>query len=316
MPDDAAISRPRALHEASAATLRLQLTPEGRVLFEAVVDYAENEGLRAFLVGGTVRDLLLGQVSLDVDITIEGDAVALAGRVAEKTGARLAKTTEFGTATLALSRGSPQTDHHRNFRLDLATARAETYARPGALPKVRASTIEDDLLRRDFPINAIALQLTGDARGKLLDPTGGCADLRAGLVRVLHDESFQDDATRLLRAARYETRFGFHIEERTLDLVARDVQFLDRISGTRIRQELQRTFAEVAPERPLARMDELGVLRAIHPALAFRDEQSRTLRTLREDATLPPAVWPLSAWPLLAGTRPPPTCPLSAAGSR
>jgi tRNA nucleotidyltransferase (CCA-adding enzyme) len=275
--------------------LSAQLPPGARALFAAVCDHATRRGLRAFLVGGTVRDLLLGRASLDVDIVIEGDAVSLAREVALATGARLAKTTAFGTATLA---GTKEL-----FSIDLATARAETYARPGALPKVSPSTIDADLLRRDFTINAIALQLNGAAPDKLLDPTGGTADLRAGVVRVLHDQSFQDDATRILRAVRYESRFELRLEERTIDLVRRDLPYIEAISGTRIRQELQRTFAEAEPERPLSRLEELGVLRAIHPALAFTAGQAAAFHRLPDSAP------PLSAWPLLCWAAPPQQLP-------
>src|SRR5437879_3022267 len=195
--------------------LSAQLPPAARAVFDAVCDHASRRGLRAFLVGGTVRDLLLDRLSLDVDIVIEGDAPALAREVAAATGAKLAKTTDFGTATLVSVGQGPSPDpatRRARFSLDLATARAETYARPGALPKVSPSTIRDDLLRRDFTLNAIGLQLNGAAPGKLLDPTGGQADIRAGLVRVLDDKRFQDDATRILRAVRYESRFGFCLE--------------------------------------------------------------------------------------------------------
>jgi tRNA nucleotidyltransferase (CCA-adding enzyme) len=266
--------------------LATRLPPEELLLFEAVRSQAESAGLSAYLVGGTVRDLLLDRHSLDVDIVIEGDAVRLAREVAARTGARLAKTTAFGTATLKAN----------SFSLDLATARSETYSRPGALPKVTPSTIDADLLRRDFTINAIALQLTAPAANKLLDPTGGAADLRAGHVRVLHDRSFQDDATRILRAVRYEARFRFRLEERTLDLLKRDLPYLDRISGTRIRQELARTFAEPDPERALARLQDLGVLAAIHPALTFTRGQAAAVPRLREMHAQPLSLWPLLFW--------------------
>jgi tRNA nucleotidyltransferase (CCA-adding enzyme) len=237
--------------------LASRLPSQGLFLLDSVRDRAEEAGFRAFLVGGTVRDLLLDRESLDVDIAIEGDAVALAGEVAAETGARLAKTTSFGTATLRAD----------GFSLDLARTRAETYARPGALPRVRPSSLDADLLRRDFTMNALAVQITAPAAGKLFDPVGGLADLRAGQVRVLHDKSFQDDATRIIRAVRYEARFGFRMEERTLDLLRRDLAYLGTISGTRIRQELTRTFGESDPARPLARLRDLEVLHTIHPAL-------------------------------------------------
>lgn len=266
--------------------LERRLAPGALSVVRAARTAAEAEGFRAFLVGGTVRDLVLDAEPLDVDVVIEGDATAVARIVAEVTGARLAKTTDFGTATVRAGADV----------IDLTTARAETYHHPGALPAITPSTIDDDLLRRDFTINAIALQLTGPATGRLLDPTGGEADLRAGLVRVLHDASFRDDATRIIRAVRYEARLGFRIEERTLDLMTRDLAYLDKISGTRIRQELARTFAEAHPGRAVSRMQELGVLEAIHPALTVRDEQTAALTRLRDTRAPPAAAWPLVCW--------------------
>lgn len=258
-----------------------RLPESGRKLFDALRSQTTAQGAPAYLVGGIVRDLLLERESLDVDIAVEGDAVAIAQQVAETTGLRLAKTTAFGTATL---RGD-------GFSLDLATARAETYAKPGALPTVQPSNIDDDLRRRDFTINAMAVRIEN---GTLVDPTGGAADLSAGLVRVLHDCSFQDDATRVIRAARYEQRFDFRIEERTTELLRRDMHYLDMISGTRIRQELSRTFAEAEPELSLLRLEELGVLKAIHHSLSFKDAAAGVrLRELRPSIV---AWWPLLFW--------------------
>jgi len=266
--------------------LATHVDPVALALVAAVRAQSEAEGLRAFLVGGTVRDLLLNRASLDVDIVVEGDAAAIARQVASATGARLVKTTAFGTATLRTG----------SFSLDLATARAEIYTRPGALPKVRPAHIDDDLLRRDFTINAMAIEMTAPAPGKLFDPSGGETDLAAGRVRALHDGSFQDDATRILRAVRYSARFGFRLEERTHDLLVRDLSYLGTISGARIRQELSRTFAEGEPERALARLEELGVLRAIHPALAVSDAQVDATGELRRVRASAAATWPVLCW--------------------
>jgi tRNA nucleotidyltransferase (CCA-adding enzyme) len=263
--------------------LHTQLTPEARALLDAVGEQASRQDLRAFLVGGTVRDLILNREALDVDITIEGDAIALAREVATTTRAKLAKTTEFGTATLKTGA----------LRLDLVTARAETYTRPGALPNVTPSTIDADLRRRDFTINAIAVELTDPGRGEIIDPTSGEADLQAGVIRVLHDRSVQDDATRIIRAVRYATRLDFRIEESTLDLIARDLSFIDKISGTRLRQEMARVFAEGHPDRAIIKLRDLGVLRAIHPALNPDDRQLAAFQSIRGiDAAV--------AWALLA----------------
>lgn len=267
--------------------LQSALSPQESALLAACLAAAGRLSVPAYLVGGPVRDLLLGRRPLDIDIAFEGDALAIAREAAAAAGARVAKTTAFGTATLKLGAAA----------LDLVACRSETYPRPGALPKVRPATIDDDLRRRDFAINAMALALNGGAPGKLLDPTGGRSDLARGRVRVLHDASFRDDATRMLRAVRYEARFGFQIEERTLDLLRRDLAFLGTISGARIRRELARTLAEEQPERALLRMAGLHVLPAVHPALSFTRRQAAAFRRLRQmHAPLPAAYWPVLLW--------------------
>lgn len=262
------------------------LPREGLAFLRAVLLCAGYFDMRAFLAGGPVRDLILARPLLDLDIAVEGDAVPLARAVAREAGGKVAKTTAFGTAAL----------HLNGFVLDLVTARAETYARPGALPKVQPATMDADLLRRDFTCNAVALELNGPSRGKVRDPVGGVQDVRAGQVRVLHDRSFQDDATRTIRAVRYETRLDFRLEEGTRDLLRRDLSYLDTISGTRIRQELVRTFEEAEPWRALARMQELGVLAATHPALRFSDSQALAFQRWA-GASRPTVVpWALLAW--------------------
>lgn len=258
-----------------------------REMVEAVLHAARNARLNTYLVGGPVRDLLLGRVSLDVDICVEGDAMALAYRAAADLGARAITHRTFLTATL----------RRHPYHLDLATARSETYRRPGALPTVAHAAIGVDLRRRDFTINAIALALTGDRRGSLLDPCGGRRDLSTGVIRILHDGSFRDDATRILRAVRYAVRFRFQIEQRTLEALKRDVRYLDTISGARLRRELARTLGEEEPERTLERLQELGALARVHPGLAFDRRKARALVALRRlGAPLPLSYWPVLAW--------------------
>jgi tRNA nucleotidyltransferase (CCA-adding enzyme) len=252
----------------------------------AVVSEAARLNARVFLVGGPVRDLLLDRPVKDIDLAVEGDAVALADAIAVRAEAEVAKRSEFATAAVRLD----------GVAVDLATARSETYRRPGALPSVRPAMIEADLLRRDFTVNAMAIELSAGFPGELLDPTAGLADLRTGRIRVIHDRSFQDDATRILRAVRYEQRLGFQIEPHTLDLLRRDTGYLATISGVRIRRELQRTFDEEKPEAALWRMGELGVLGAIHPALRFAPEQSKALRWLGDAGAPPLADWPVLCW--------------------
>ncbi|HEU4760449.1 MAG TPA: hypothetical protein VFT91_10785 [Dehalococcoidia bacterium] len=273
--------------------LSAHLSPPARRALHTLTSLARRRRLALYLVGGAVRDLLLGADTLDLDLTLEGDAPSLAREAAAALGARCVVHPAFLTATLK----------GEGFVLDLATARTETYARPGALPAVSPASIREDLLRRDFTVNATALPLTGPRRGHLVDPAGGRADLEAGLLRVLHERSFVDDATRILRAARYELRFGFRLGERTLAWLKRDAAYLATISGARLRQELARIFAEREPEPALLRLDHLGALTAVHPSLTFDAEQAAALARLRSlDRDVPhAAAWALLAWALDEG---------------
>ena len=231
-----------------------------RQLLELVKDIsgqAAKRGQRVYLVGGVVRDVLLGYPNFDLDLVVEGDAVKLAQQVAETSQAKLLAHHRFGTAKLG----------YENFTLDLATARKETYARPGALPTVTPGTLKDDLIRRDFPINAMAISLAANDYGELVDPYQGKNDLEHCLIRILHPESFSDDATRILRAVRYEQRLCFELETQTAQLLKRDIPMLDTISGDRIRHELELIFKEKQPEFVINRLGELGVLQGINPFL-------------------------------------------------
>ncbi len=260
------------------------LPPSARRLVVALKHAAERQGLRLYLVGGCLRDLLLGRPTLDLDMAVEGEAAALARPVAARAGLRCVVHAAFGTATIK----------GEGFLLDVASARSETYARPGALPAVRPGTIREDLARRDFSVNAVALALTGPRRGALIDPCGGLADLERRLIRVLHERSFVEDATRVLRAVRYEVRLGFRLEEKTEARLRQDVSYLETISGARLRQELSRVLAETRPEEALRRLDELGALAAVHPALAFGHAQAEAMGRLRSlAAPVPAAYWPL-----------------------
>ena len=218
---------------------------------------ASKLGQEVYLVGGAVRDLLLGRANFDLDLVVEGDAIRLAQELAKDSQAKLTVHTPFGTAKLSYS----------NFSLDLATARRETYSQPGALPTVQPGSLTDDLCRRDFSINAMALCLAPQRFGELVDLYNGKDDLENRLIRVLHPNSFIDDATRILRGLRYEQRLGFTLEPETAELLRRDAAMLDTISGDRIRHELELILKEDCPERVLRRADELGVLSELHPSL-------------------------------------------------
>jgi tRNA nucleotidyltransferase (CCA-adding enzyme) len=231
-----------------------------RQLLELVQDISEQaakQEQKIYLVGGVVRDLLLGYPNFDLDLVVEGDAVKLAQQLAETGQAKLLAHHRFGTAKL----------RYENFTLDLATARKETYAKPGALPTVTPGTIKDDLIRRDFSINAMAISLAANDYGELIDPHQGKNDLEHCLIRILHPESFSDDATRILRAVRYEQRLGFELEAQTAQLLKQDIPMLDTISGDRIRHELELIFKEKQPEFIIQRLGELGVLPRISPFL-------------------------------------------------
>jgi len=235
---------------------------------------------KVYLVGGVVRDLLLGYPNFDLDLVVEGDAVKLAQQVTETGQARLLAHKRFGTAKLK----------YDDFTLDLATARKETYARPGALPAVTPGTLIDDLIRRDFSINAMAMSLTTDNYGQLIDPYQGKNDLEHRLIRVLHSRSFSDDATRILRGVRYEQRFGFEFEAQTADLLERDIPMLDTISGDRIRHELELILKEQRPERAIERLGELGVLARINSSLkgdGWIANKFDRARRLKKPAQLP-----------------------------
>jgi tRNA nucleotidyltransferase (CCA-adding enzyme) len=211
-------------------------------------------GERLYLVGGAVRDLLLGKPVVDVDLVLEGDAIALAQELAHSEDAGITVHEPFLTANLRAS----------NLSLDITTARRESYARPGALPVVQPGDLKEDLRRRDFSINAMAASLNSDDYGQLVDYYGGLADLNDKLLRVLHDKSFTDDATRIWRALRYEQRLDFRIETHTEALLKRDLPLLKTISGERIWYELECVFSEELPEMVFTRASELGVLPYLH----------------------------------------------------
>lgn len=239
------------------AGMMARYLPAGALtLVDQVTKAANKKRKRVYLVGGVVRDLILQRPCLDIDLVLEGDAIDL-GKTLDRGEGKLTVHPAFGTATLK----------GEGFTLDLVTARRETYPRPGALPEVTPGTLNEDLFRRDFTINAMAIALTGPQRGTLVDPWGGMADIEARLVRVLHDKSFVDDATRILRALRYEQRLGFKLENSTEFLLKRDIPRLDDISGDRIRHELNRIFEELSPELAVRRGGQFGVWKRLHARL-------------------------------------------------
>ncbi|MBN1160662.1 MAG: CCA tRNA nucleotidyltransferase [Dehalococcoidales bacterium] len=240
---------------------------------------AEKRQQRLYVVGGVVRDLLLGRCNTDLDLVVEGDAIKLAHAIAASKKAKATVHTRFGTANLKWA----------NRSVDFITARAETYARPGALPTVRPGAISDDLARRDFTVNAMAIELNPRHYGEVIDPFGGRQDLDKKLIRILHKKSFSDDATRIWRAIRYEQRLDFKIEPETLRLLKWNIKMLKAVSGDRIRHELELVLKEETPEKQLARAGGLGVLAALHPALKADDWLAETFAAVREKNLPEPA---------------------------
>jgi tRNA nucleotidyltransferase (CCA-adding enzyme) len=240
------------------------------------------EGRDLSLVGGAVRDLLLSRTPRELDVAVAGDASELAGRLAERLGARARDAAgaapsetlheRFGTAIVEWEGG----------RIDIAARRAEAYAAPGALPEVRPGSEQEDLLRRDFTINAIAVSLSGPRAGELQSAPGALEDLYAGLLRVLHEDSFIDDPTRLMRLGRYRGRLGFAVEAHTERLAAEALAAgaLSTVSGPRLGAELRLALAEADPLRSLAALGELGMLGALAPGLRVEEPLARAAARL------------------------------------
>lgn len=263
-------------------------------LLQGIAGEAGRSGQSLYLVGGIVRDLLLGQANFDLDLVTEGDASELAARIAKITGAKLVTHPRFGTAKIKSG----------NFGIDIATARSETYSHPGALPTVSPGSILKDLFRRDFSINAMAVSLVAEHYGELLDPYHGRDDLDLRLIQVLHPGSFGDDATRILRAIRYEQRLGFELERETSRLLRQAIPLLDTISGDRVRHELELIFREEEPERALRRLGELGALQRINSALkgnGWLADRFATARRSSKPGELPLLYFCLLAYPLDEG---------------
>ena len=251
---------------------RLRELPGGPELLDLAAGREDVE-----LVGGAARDLLLEHRPRELDVVVAADAPSFARELSlslgilsgadhgERSGTTLHE--RFGTALVWWEAG----------RIDIAVRRAESYPAPGALPAVRAGTIEEDLRRRDFTVNAIAVPLSGPHRGELYTVPHALEDLAAARLRVLHERSFLDDPTRLLRLARYLARLGFEPEERTAELGAEALaaDALSTVSGARVGAELRLALAEPDPVRALSALSELGILFALHPRLRFDESLAR-----------------------------------------
>ena len=234
----------------------------GADTLRAIGRAAEEIGAEPYLVGGLVRDIVAGfpqSGSPDVDIALVGVGGDGFDEIARRVDGEIVKRSQFGTVAMRVG----------GYDFDLVMARAESYPSPGSLPIVRPGTLEEDLARRDFSVNAMAVSLSEDNWGDLFDPEGGLADLKNGILRMLHPGSFRDDATRILRAARYSSRLSLRLSCGTRQALSSSVGFLSSISYARVRDELQRMFLESDATAALGLMQEWGVLAAIHPALEF-----------------------------------------------
>lgn len=234
------------------------LSSESIDLLRAIGALAEERGTRAFVVGGLVRDLFLRTGSEDLDIVLEESAMDFAGAAVESLGGAAKAHTRFGTVILVLPNGR---------KIDLATARRESYERPGALPTVASGDMAQDLLRRDYTMNAMAIHLNPVRFGELIDVCGGRSDIRHGVLRALTSRSFEDDPTRILRGVRFSARFGMEFEGETRRLLLRAVRErrTDTVSGERLMNELMLILGEGDPAEPVRMLIEWGILHSMVP---------------------------------------------------
>ncbi|HPU41209.1 MAG TPA: CBS domain-containing protein [Acetivibrio clariflavus] len=226
---------------------------------------ADDEGYSAYVVGGFVRDLILGVENFDIDIVIEGDAVAFAQKFASQINAKITVHEKFHTAYVYID---------EDLQIDFVTARKEFYEFPGALPVIEIGTIKDDLFRRDFTINCIAMKLNGDEFGKVVDFYGGRRDLYDGVIRILYNLSFIEDPTRIIRAVRFEQRYGFLMDEKTEEFALKAVKsdVLDKLSIERINTEFFYILKEKNTVKMLQRLKELGLLQKVYPEMDLSDQ--------------------------------------------
>jgi tRNA nucleotidyltransferase (CCA-adding enzyme) len=303
--------------EAIVTRLRRTLAPATWRLLEAIAQQAQAQQVGLYLVGGFVRDVLLDIPNKDIDLVVEGEALTLVNGLQAAYGGDVRSHAQFGTAkwlldadvlsALKLDADTGAMPH----AIDFVSARREFYEEPTALPTVQRSSIKLDLYRRDFTINTLAIRLAPGPPGDVLDFYGGQQDLKDGVIRVLHSLSFVDDPTRMLRAVRLEQRLSFRIEERTEELIQSALSLLDRVSGDRIRHEFAAILAETEPLRALSRLERLGILQQIHPALRVDDwvrGAFYALRYARENHPWPSLAefdnWMLSTFALLTSRLP------------
>ncbi len=247
-------------------------------ILDKIGEIGDRLNFPVFMVGGIVRDLFLGIKNYDLDIVVEGEGIKFAKELSRDLGGRIKSHEKFGTAIVILADG---------FKIDVATARREFYEYPAAFPKVELSSIKKDLYRRDFTINAMAIQLNQKYFGKLIDFFGGQKDLRIGIVRVLYNLSFVEDPARIVRAIRFEQRYNFKMDRTTEDFLKKaiDDKLLSRLRKKRITEELILILKEENPLKSLKRMEELGAIKYILPELELKEETVERLNKAKENYT-------------------------------
>ena len=232
-------------------------------VLDKIIDITSEKKIKCYLVGGAVRDIILGKTPKDLDFVVDKKAENISSEIALELNGEVLSNSEFGTSKLSIKKSI----------YDIANARSETYAHPGALPKVTRNSIDKDLWRRDFSINSVAIQLTQDEDWQILDPTDGLADISHGTIRVLHDKSFVDDPTRIFRAVKYSIRFGFSIDEKTGKLIGNCIKsnYINKISGNRILSEVSQILEEDHFKASIQLLSSLGILSSIHRKLKIGD---------------------------------------------
>jgi len=242
-----------------------RIEPRLQKVLHAAGRSADARGWKIYCVGGSVRDLLLEKNTFDLDILVEEHGMDFARNFAREERGTLKLYRRFATAMIILRGG---------IKVDITTTRGEYYPEPGSLPQVVPGSFEEDIRRRDFTINAMAFSLNRGEFGRLIDLTGGFSDLDAGIIRVLHGDSFRDDPTRIFRAVRFKQRLGFSIEPRTEELMrtAVDLKLFEKVSPERLRHELELIFHEPDPPGAIESMARYDELRFIHPRLLYSNE--------------------------------------------
>ncbi|MBF0456569.1 MAG: CBS domain-containing protein [Nitrospirae bacterium] len=263
-----------------AAVMRERFPSFVYQILKTSAEVAEDIGVAAYLVGGSVRDLLRGEQNLDIDIVIEGSGIGFASALSKVLKGKLKTHERFQTAKIFDIKLYPCGD----FSIDIATARTEYYESPAALPQVEMSSIKKDLYRRDFTINTLAVFLGKRDFGRLIDFFGAQRDLKEKTIRVLHNLSFIEDPTRAFRAVRFSERFDFRISKHTEKLIKTAIRFnlFEKLSGTRLYDELMLIFNEADPIKALKRLDGFGLLDGIHAQLRISKDSAMIFKRVSE----------------------------------